>query len=111
MKGILSNKKKVSYMKAHDRVHFLKTTNEQRTGKEFSHVHYIKAENIQHYKERKKKPVKDKPINQSSKQEQAFSNLNVNGSNSLLKDTKMNILVKKTFKYLLTPRNSQSQER
>lgn len=46
----------------------------------------------------KKKPVKDKPINQSSKQEKAFSNLNVNDSNSLLKDTKMNILVKKTFK-------------
>lgn len=45
-------------MKAHDRVHFLKTTNEQRTGKEFSHVHYIKAENIQHYKERKKKQLK-----------------------------------------------------
>lgn len=78
-------------------IHFLKTTNEQRTGKEFSHVHYIKAENIQHYKERKKKPVKDKPINQSSKKEQAFSNLNVNGSNSLLKDTKMNILVKKNI--------------
>lgn len=59
----------------------------------------------------RKKPVKDKPINQSSKQEQTFSNLNVNGSNSLLKDTKMNILVKKNIQVSADSKKPQSQGR